>query len=130
MVVVASNLFGNQTASHLVFVVQSPCLAPEVTLLKGANVGERNVTRGQELKLETDVGINCSITSVANYTWTLQHAKTLTTVDMPGVAARVYHDPILFVPRHTLDYGRYYVKLKVSVLFLFRVYMGIIMCTK
>ena len=55
--VLASNPFGNQTAARRVFVLESPCSTPVVSLLEGAAGNQRgqSVTQGQEFKLETDV---------------------------------------------------------------------------
>jgi len=74
------------------------------------------VLRSEELRIETDVRINCSLTERALYNWTIseegqgQKPVTLTNID-----THIFHDPILFLPALSLHYGTYDVVLKVRI---------------
>lgn len=110
--VTASNKFSNKSASLSVFILHKPCGAPEVDSLIPTN-SRLEVTRSQDFKLEYKVKINCSITSAANYTWTLRNSTTGEQIHLKNVPKEAFHDPILYLPRHTLNYGNYSVELMV-----------------
>ena len=107
--VTAVNPFGNKTDSKSVFVLAKPCSPPDI-LFHGEQWAV--ISRTQDIKLEAEVRTNCSLTSSANYTWSIRNSHTHREV----YVREFLHDPILYLPRRTLHYANYTVTLRVSAL--------------
>ena len=69
--------------------------------------------RSLDFRIEAKVKIDCSITSLTVYTWTIYNVtnRNLSAQRVEGYSIR---DPILYIPKLWLSYGNYSVKLEVS----------------
>ncbi|CAD5111203.1 DgyrCDS535, partial [Dimorphilus gyrociliatus] len=110
--VIARNPLGEVTTSVDVFVTREHCLLPEVKVLGLTN---SKVARSKELIIETRVSINCSISEVAKFSWSVCNATSGTAVDIGCISNNLLKEKDLILPPGCLNYGNYTFDLHVSL---------------
>ena len=70
--------------------------------------------RSHEVKVEASIGINCSITSTAAFSWTIYNATTSERYYPVNLPENLFHDAILILPPRALPYGKFTVQLQVG----------------
>ncbi|XP_033639226.1 uncharacterized protein LOC117299811 [Asterias rubens] len=107
----ASNLVSNSSASSKIFVLTRMCHPPVLDIV-GAD--PRTEIHSEDIRAEAEVQIDCEVTNLALYTWTLKHSENGSLVLLDPNRASL-DQRTLFIPRLYLPYGSYVFSLDVSM---------------
>ncbi|KAJ8024678.1 Polycystic kidney disease protein 1-like 1 [Holothuria leucospilota] len=105
------NQISNKTTTTRIFIVNEMCEPPRLKLFGSEN---QEFRQSEDIRLEADVKIDCDVSNVADYKWTLnesQRALSFTPNDKMDYFGR----RTMFIPRRVLDVGTYVVSLKVQM---------------
>ncbi|XP_063964557.1 polycystin-1-like protein 1 [Lytechinus pictus] len=109
--VFASNDVSNSSASTNVFILDEPCLAPELYIVGDSS---RTINFSNPIKLEIEVFIDCDITQETTYHWSLIDAVVGSPLLLDPMVASL-DKRTLYIPSHVVPIGSYSVSAEVHM---------------
>ncbi|XP_022082101.1 polycystic kidney disease protein 1-like 1 [Acanthaster planci] len=104
-----SNLVSNSTATSKIFILTRMCRPPVMDIV---GTDPRTVRHSEDIRIEAEVAIDCEITNLAFYSWSVTHAQNGSAVALQQDQASL-NQRTLHIPRWDLPYGHYMFALNV-----------------
>ncbi|XP_038044344.1 polycystic kidney disease protein 1-like 1 isoform X2 [Patiria miniata] len=98
-----SNLVSNATAVSKIFILTRMCHPPVLDIV-GSD--PRTVKHSEDIRVEAEVAIDCDITNLALYSWSITCSQNGTEVSLLQDRASL-NQRTLYIPRWDLPYGSY-----------------------
>ncbi|XP_014672939.1 PREDICTED: polycystic kidney disease 1 like 1-like [Priapulus caudatus] len=112
----AYNDISTAKATLTLFVVERPCKTPAISFgLLGTDSSHHTFERATSVVIEPVVTIECSMTEVANFQWSLYHRLNSSQLSPPGLDKATLQQRVLYLDKNLLHYGDYRAMLKVKM---------------
>ncbi|CAL1530755.1 unnamed protein product [Lymnaea stagnalis] len=120
----ARNPASSGEATKRIFILNDPCNPPDVTILGGTSLINRNeleFLQSESIRLEAEIRTNCSLSNRVRFRWEIRNmsSKMLVHLKFPKVSdkkgKKYLEYPALVLPPWTLGNGRYKISLKVEM---------------